>query len=149
MFLSGSVEKLMVLTEKETYLRLQPALQEVLDLEAENVVKLHSVVAEDASPVKSPLYIYQLDVHKLGIPDEPSEERVALEEPAGVLLLQSEQLTSGRPDQGQAVLHAPHLERKENESKNKMSALMFISVNQVIELLQACVTTANWLCQWP
>ena len=48
---------MMTLTKKEAYLRLQPALQEVLDLEAENVVKLHSVVAEDASPVKSPLYI--------------------------------------------------------------------------------------------
>merc|ERR550525_1422966 len=76
---------------KLEHLRLQPALQEVLDLEAENVVKLHSVVTEDASP------------------DEPPEERVTLKEPAGVLLLQSEQLTSGGPDQGQAVLHAPHL----------------------------------------
>ena len=100
----------MVLNEEETYLRLQPALQEVLDLEAENVVKLHSVVAEDASPVKSSLYIYLLNVPKHDIPDEPPEERVALEEPARVLLLQSEQLTSGGPDQGQAVLHAPHLE---------------------------------------
>ena len=54
----------MVLNEEETCLRLQPALQEVLDLEAENVVKLHSVVAEDASPVKSPLYIYLLYVTK-------------------------------------------------------------------------------------
>ena len=101
----------MTMTIKEAYLRLQPALQEVLDLEAENVVKLHSVVAEDTSPVKSPLYIRLLDVPELDSPDEPPEERVALEEPARVLLLQGEQLTSGRPDQGQAVLHAPHLER--------------------------------------
>merc|ERR1712211_106527 len=34
---------------KLEHLRLQPALQEVLDLEAENVVKLHSVVAEVSS----------------------------------------------------------------------------------------------------
>ena len=54
------MEKIMVLNEEETCLRLQPALQEVLDLEAENVVKLHSVVAEDASPVQSPLFIYLL-----------------------------------------------------------------------------------------
>ena len=53
----------MVLNEEETCLRLQPALQEVLNLEAENVVKLHPVVAEDASPEKSPLYIYLLDVY--------------------------------------------------------------------------------------
>ena len=100
------------MTKKETYLRLQPALQKVLNLETENVVKLHSVVAEDASPVKSPLYIYLFDLPEQDIPDEPPEERVALEEPARVLLLQSEQLTSGGPDQGQAVLHAPHLRRK-------------------------------------
>ena len=45
-------------------------------------------------------------------PDEPPEERIALEEPAGVLFLEREQLTSGGPDQGQAVLDTPHLGRK-------------------------------------
>ena len=118
----------MVLTEKETYLRLQPSLQEVLNLEAENVVKLHPVVAENASPVRSPFYICLLDVPKQDIPDEPPEERVALEEPARVLLLQGEQLTSGGPDQGQAVLHAPHLERKRAKYIGKMSALKCDSV---------------------
>ena len=122
------MEKIMVLNEEETCLRLQPALQEVLDLEAENVVKLHSVVTEDASPVKSSLYIYLLNVPKHDIPDEPPEERVALEEPARVLLLQGEQLTSGGPDQGQAVLHAPHLERKRAKYVEKMSALKCDSV---------------------
>ena len=107
------------MTTKEAYLRLQPALQEVFDLEAENVVKLHSVVAEDASPVKSPLYI--LELPEQDSPDEPPEERVALKEPAWVLLLQGEQLTSGGPDQGQAVLHAPHLERN-NEYRQDASS---------------------------
>ena len=31
-------------------LGLQPALQEVLDLEAEHVIELHPVVAQDSSP---------------------------------------------------------------------------------------------------
>ena len=119
---------MMTMTEREAYLRLQPALQEVLNLEAENVVKLHSVVTEDASPVKSSLYIYLRNVPKHDIPDEPPEERVALEEPARVLLLQGEQLTSGRPDQGQAVLHAPHLERTRAKYVEKMSALKCDSV---------------------
>ena len=110
------------MTIKEAYLRLQPALQEVLNLEAKNVVKLHSVVAEDTSPAKSPLYIRLLDVPELDSPDEPPEERVALEEPARVLLLQGEQLTSGRPDQGQAVLHTPNLKRI-NINKVKIPAL--------------------------
>ena len=137
----------MILTKKETYLRLQPALQEVLNLEAKNVVKLHSVVAEDASPEKSPLYIYLLNVPKHDIPDEPPEERVALEEPARVLLLQGEQLTSGGPDQGQAVLHAPHLDKKKNKLRDKISTLG--KLKSVMKLLQACVTTANRLCQRP
>ena len=73
------------------------------------------------------MYICQLDVPKHDSPDEPPEKRVALEEPARVLLLQGEQLTSGRPDQGQAVLHAPHLERKKNEW-HKMSIYKYVSV---------------------
>ena len=136
------------MTIKEAYLRLQPALQEVLDLEAENVVKLHSVVAEDASPVKSPLYICLLDVPEQDSPDEPPEERVALEEPARVLLLQGEQLTSGRPDQGQAVLHAPHLERR-NMKQSKDPGSQSPARLGILQLLQACVTTANRICQWP
>ena len=42
-------------------------------------------------------------------PDKPPEERIALKETAGVLLLKREQLTGGGPDQGQAVLDAPYL----------------------------------------
>ena len=121
------------MTTKEAYLRLQPALQEVFDLEAENVVKLHSVVAEDASPVKSPLYI--LELPEQDSPDEPPEERVALKEPAWVLLLQGEQLTSGRPDQGQAVLHAPHLERmnmKPSQDPGSLSPARLGNLNSVI-----------------
>ena len=44
-------------------------------------------------------------------PDEPPEERIALEEPAGVLFFKREQLTSGGPDKGQAVLDTPDLKR--------------------------------------
>ena len=131
----GSDKKIATMTTKEAYLRLQPALQEVLDLEAENVVKLHSVVAKDASPVKSPIYIFLLDVSELDSPDEPPEERVALKEPARVLLLQGEQLTSGRPDQGQAVLHAPHLERmnmKQSQDPGSQSPTRLCNLNLVI-----------------
>jgi len=72
-------------------LGLQPALQEVLNLETKNVIQLHPVIRQNTSP------------------DKPPEEGIALKEPLGVLLLESEQLTSSGPDQGQAVLHAPDL----------------------------------------
>ena len=45
-------------------------------------------------------------------PDKPPEERIALKETAGVLFLEREQLTGGGPDQGQAVLDAPHLNQE-------------------------------------
>ena len=50
MFRIHSVKKMMTLTEKEAYLRLQPTLQEVFDLEAEHVVELHAVIGEHAGP---------------------------------------------------------------------------------------------------
>ena len=50
-------------------------------------------------------------------PDKPPEESVALEKPLGVLLLEGEQLTGSRPDQGEAVLDPPHLRRR-NENCN-------------------------------
>merc|ERR1740129_455605 len=76
---------------KLEHLGLQPALQEVLNLETKNVIQLHPVIRQNTSP------------------DKPPEEGIALKEPLGVLLLESEQLTSSGPDQGQAVLDAPYL----------------------------------------
>ena len=50
-------------------------------------------------------------------PDKPPEESVALEKPLGVLLLEGEQLTGSRPDQGEAVLDPPHLSRRNENCK--------------------------------
>ena len=44
-------------------LGLQPALQEVLDLEAEHVIELHPVVAQDSSPE---IRILEEEMHLLG-----------------------------------------------------------------------------------
>ena len=72
-------------------LGLQPALHEVLGLEGEHVVELHLVLGEHAGPHEAP------------------EQRVTLEQPLGILLVQGEQLAGGGPDLGQAVLHPPDL----------------------------------------
>merc|ERR550525_80963 len=72
------------------HLSLQATLQEVLHLQPEDVVQLHLALVQDADP------------------DQPPEESVTLEQPPGVLLLQGEQLSGGRPDLGQSVLHPPH-----------------------------------------
>ena len=76
---------------KLEHLGLQPALHEVLGLEGEHVVELHLVLGEHAGPHEAP------------------EQRVTLEQPLGILLVQGEQLAGGGPDLGQAVLHPPDL----------------------------------------
>ncbi len=73
------------------HLRLETPLQEVLDLEAEHVVELHLGLVEDADA------------------DEASEQGVALEQAARVLLLQREQISGRLADLGERVADAPHL----------------------------------------
>ncbi len=73
------------------YLGLEPALHEVLGLEGEHVVELHLVLGEHPGPHEAP------------------EQRIALEQPLGILLIQGEQVTGGGPNLGQAVLHSPDL----------------------------------------
>merc|ERR1719300_2279183 len=72
-------------------LGLEPPLQKVLDLEAQDEIELHPLFVEDADP------------------DQTPEESVALEQTAGVLLFQSEELTGSLPDVGQDQLDPPHL----------------------------------------
>jgi len=72
-------------------LGLEPALEEIFDLEAENVIELHAVVTENSSTNQS------------------SQECVTLEQTLGSLLLQSEELTSSGADFSQTVLDSPHL----------------------------------------
>ena len=75
----------------ETYLGLKTTLQEVLNLEAEDVIKLHLGLVQDADP------------------DQTPEERVTLEQPLGVLLLEGEEDSGGGPHLGQGVFHPPDL----------------------------------------
>merc|ERR1712137_808877 len=69
----------------------QVALQEVLDLEGQDVIELHAGLVEDT------------DAH------ETANESVTLEEALGVLLIQSEERTSGTTDLGQSQLDTPDL----------------------------------------
>jgi hypothetical protein len=62
------------------HLRLQPPLQEVLNLQREHVVEAHARLVEHADA------------------DEPADEGVALEEPLRVLVVELEQLTGGTAD---------------------------------------------------
>merc|ERR1712038_1485141 len=73
------------------HLGLETTLQEVLNLEAENIVELHLALVEDTDP------------------DQATQQRVALEQPLGVLLLEGEEDPGGGPHLGEAVLDAPHL----------------------------------------
>ena len=72
-------------------LRLETPLQEVLDLEAEHVVELHLGLVQHADA------------------DQASEQGVALEQAARVLLLEGEQISGGLADLGERVADAPHL----------------------------------------
>jgi hypothetical protein len=73
------------------HLRLEAALQEVLDLERENVVETHARLVEHADA------------------DEAADERVALEEPLRVLVVELEQLTRRTTDLGQDERDTPDL----------------------------------------
>merc|ERR1712045_728400 len=73
------------------HLGLKTTLQEVLDLETEHVVELHLALVEHTDP------------------HQATQQRVALEQPLGVLLLEGEEDPGGGPHLGEAVLDAPHL----------------------------------------
>lgn len=73
------------------HLRLQPPLQKVLDLEREHVIEPHARLVE------------YTNAH------EPADERVALEEPLRVLVVELEQLTRGTPDFGEDQGDTPDL----------------------------------------
>lgn len=73
------------------HLRLQPALQEILNLEREHVIEPHAALVEHT------------DAH------EPADERIALEETLGVLVVELEQLTRGTTDLGQDQGDTPDL----------------------------------------
>ena len=75
----------------EAYLGLEATLQEILDLEAENVIELHLALVQDTDP------------------DQTPEECVTLEQPLGVLLLEGEEDSGGGPHLGQGVLDPPDL----------------------------------------
>jgi len=72
-------------------LGLQATLQEILDFEAEDEIELHVLFVQDSDP------------------DQAPQERVALEQPAGVLLVQGQELTGGLADVGEHQLDPPDL----------------------------------------
>ena len=73
------------------HLGLETTLQEVLNLKAEDIIQLHFALVKDADP------------------DQTPEERIALEQPLGVLLLEGKKDPGGGPHLGQAVLYSPDL----------------------------------------
>merc|ERR1719333_1727451 len=70
-------------------LGLETTLQEILNLETENIIKLHLALVQDTDS------------------DQTSKECVSLEQSLGILLLKSQQSSGSRPDLGQAVLDSP------------------------------------------
>jgi len=72
-------------------LRLEAALKEVIDAQTEHVVELHLGLVQHT------------DAH------EATQQRIALKESTGVLLIQRQQLSRGRADLGDDILDAPHL----------------------------------------
>jgi len=70
---------------------LQATLQEVLDLQGKDVIELHAALVEDTDT------------------DQTANERIALEETLGVLLVKSEELTGSTTDLGEGELDAPDL----------------------------------------
>ena len=72
-------------------LGLKAPFQEVLNLEAEHVIELHASFIEDTDA------------------DQATQECVALEQSAGVLVLKGQEVTRGLADLGQGVLNPPDL----------------------------------------
>lgn len=72
-------------------LGLQATLHKVLELEREHVVEAHARLVQHADP------------------DQPADQRVALEQPLRVLLVQLEQLTRRTTDLGQREGDPPDL----------------------------------------
>merc|ERR1719228_832508 len=70
-------------------LGLKTTLQEIFNLEAKNVIKLHLALVQDSDS------------------DQTSKECVSLEQSLGILLLKGQQSPSSGPDLGQAVLDPP------------------------------------------
>merc|ERR1712223_2371028 len=76
---------------KLKYLSLEPSLEEVLDLEAKDVIKLHPGLVKHADA------------------NEAAQERVALEQPPRVLLLERKEIPGGLAALGESELDAPYL----------------------------------------
>ena len=72
-------------------LGLQPALQEVLDLEGKHVIETHAGLVEDTNA------------------DETANKGITLEETLGVLVVELEELTSGTTDLGEDEGDTPDL----------------------------------------
>ena len=72
-------------------LSLEPSLEEILDLEAEDVIELHPGLVEHADA------------------NETTQKSVALEQPSWVFLLEGQKVTSGLADFGQGEFDAPYL----------------------------------------
>jgi hypothetical protein len=72
-------------------LGLQPALQEILDLEGKHVIETHAGLVEDTDT------------------DETADEGVTLEETLGVLVVELEELTGGTTDLGEGEGDTPDL----------------------------------------
>jgi hypothetical protein len=72
-------------------LGLQPALEEILDLEGEHVIEAHAGLVEHP------------DAH------EAADEGVTLEKTLGVLVVELEELTRGTPDLGEDERDTPDL----------------------------------------
>lgn len=71
-------------------LGLETTLQEIFDLQAEDEIELHALLVQDTDP------------------DQTPEECVTLEQPAGILLLQGEELTGSLTDVGKHQLDPPY-----------------------------------------
>lgn len=73
------------------HLGLEPALQEILDLQGKHVIKTHAALIEHT------------DAH------ETANEGVSLEKTLGVLVIELEEFTSGTTNLGQDKGNAPNL----------------------------------------
>ena len=80
---------------KLEHLSLQPPLHEVLRLEGEHVIELHFVLCQHSDP------------------DQTTQQRIALEQALGILLLEREKFPGGGADLGQGKLNSPNLQNSQ------------------------------------
>ena len=114
---------------------LEAALEKVLDGEGEDVIKLVLCLIEET------------------VTEHPSEQRLSLEDPARVLLVEGEEVPRVVADAAERVLHPPQLSLAPkpvltNQLQLRVETLLLVRTTRLLECLPIWQTEQNKTDQW-